>query len=370
MREITRICDKAGIVCGSGTAAMMPGFFDKWGERDTAFLTYGVGRAAFAGWQAWNLAFGDSVSNQRIAEVERMLRKEMAFKWFSIQRVGGRVMFIMTLRVSRKAYNVAPPKSGPAPTPTSDEWLWFEMPSGGTVTLTRVGSPTAVTLEYSLDNGATWTTWTESGTTRTQTLAAGQVMHVRNASPTPTTFSTSSSDYYKFSASANYNAGGKLSSLLCADASQVSNYPAYSFNNLFSNDSNLLSTPIINVASVDGSALFRTFRHCTSLALVRQFKIGSINGFAGCRGIFQGCTALEDVTLETPIVGQSGLREAFGGCSSLKSITASFVDITASQALSGWVSGVAATGDFYCPQVLTIPTGVDGIPTGWTRHDL
>lgn len=123
MREITRICDKAGIVCGSGTAAMMPDFFDRWGDRDTAYLTYGAGRAAFAGWQAWNLTFGDSVSAQRIAEMERLLRKEMAFKWFSIQSVGGRVMFIMTLRVARKAYNVAPPGAGPSPTPTSDEDL-------------------------------------------------------------------------------------------------------------------------------------------------------------------------------------------------------------------------------------------------------
>ncbi len=370
MREIIRICDKAGIVCGTGTAAMMTDFFDKWGERDTAFLTYGVGRAAFAGWQAWNLAFGDSVSNQRIAEIERMLRNDFAFKWFAIQRVGGRVVFIMTLRVARKAYNVAPPKNGPTPTPTSDEWLWFQMPDGGTVTLTKVGSPTAVVLEYSLDNGATWTTWTESGTTRTQTLAAGQVMHVRNASPTPSTFSTGTSDRYDFSASDKYHAGGKLSSLLCADASQVSNYPGNSFAYLFTNDSNLLSSPIINVASVDGSALYRTFRFCTSLELVRQFKIGSINGFGGCRGAFYGCTALKEITLETPIVGQSGLREAFGGCSSLKTITASFVDISASLCLSAWVSGVAATGDFYCPQALTIPTGVDGIPAGWTRHDL
>lgn len=370
MREITRICEKAGIVCGTGTAAMMPDFFERWGERDTAYMMYGVGRAAFAGWQAWNLAFGDSVSNQRIAEVERMLRNDFTFKWFAIQRVGGRVMFIMTLKVSKKAYNVAPPNSGPTPTPTSDEWLWFEMPSGGTVTLTRVGSPTAVTLEVSLDNGQTWTTWTESGTTRTQTLAAGQVMHVRNASPTPGSFSTSGTNYYNFSASDKYNTGGKLSSLLCADASQVTNYPSNAFAYLFANDSNLLSTPIINVASIDGSALYRTFRYCTSLVLVRKFKIGSINGFAGCRGVFYGCTALEDVTLETPIVGQSGLREAFVTCSNLKIITASFVDITASQALTGWVNGVAATGDFYCPQALTIPTGVDGIPSGWTRHDI
>ena len=370
MREITRICEKAGIVCGTGTAAMMPDFFERWGERDTAYMMYGVGRAAFAGWQAWNLAFGDSVSNQRIAEVERMLRNDFTFKWFAIQRVGGRVMFIMTLKVSKKAYNVAPPNSGPTPTPTSDEWLWFEMPSGGTVTLTRVGSPTAVTLEVSLDNGQTWTTWTESGTTRTQTLAAGQVMHIRNQSSVATGFSTGTSSYYIFSTTAVAEVGGDVDSLLCSDPSIVDDIPSYAFYMLF-NSCDIKSSPLMPAATIHGSSYHRMYRYCTLLVNVRSLDVVNVTGFAAMRGMFQGCTALESIPLlKGTAISQSGYREMFSGCSSLEEIRTMMTDISASQALSGWVNGVAATGNFYCPQALTIPTGADGIPTGWTRHDI
>ena len=44
-------------------------------------------------------------------------------------------------------------------------------------------------------------------------------------------------------------------------------------------------------------------------------------------------------------------------------------DIAATDCLQNWLNGVAATGDFYCPAELTIPTGSSGIPSGWTRHN-
>lgn len=343
MREITRICDKAGIVCGTGTASMMPNFFDKWGERDTAFLTYGVGRAAFAGWQAWNLAFGDSVSSQRIAEVERMLRNDFAFKWFAIQRVGGRVVFIMTLKVARKAYNVAPPNSGPAPTPTSDEWLWFQMPSGGTVTLTRTGSPTSVTLEVSLDNGSTWTTWTENGTTRTQTLAAGQVMHVRNASPTSTAFSIDRDNCYTFSFSDTCTANGNTNSLLCSNTANA-----------------VLTTNCF-------CRLYYAALHLTKASELPSEILAD-------RCYYDFCYAATDVEIGPSILPAENLkvysyyRMFFG--TKIKEIKTMMTDITATGCLTSWMYNVPTTGDFWCPQSLTIPTGANGIPTGWTRHDI
>lgn len=342
MREITRICDKAGIVCGTGTAAMMPDFFERWGERDTAYMMCGVGRAAFAGWQAWNLAFGDSVSNQRIAEVERMLRNGMAFKWFSIQRVGGRVMFIMTLRVARKAYNVAPPNSGPEPTPTSDEWLWFQIPSGGTVTLTRTGSPTTVTLEVSLDNGSTWTTWTESGTTRTQTLSAGQVMHVRNASPTSTGLSIGGSAFYTFSFSASAKAGGNCDSMLCQDPSNavISQYCYYS---LFEN------ATIVTPPQLPSTTMTNFCYH----------------------SMFRGSTIEKSPLLPAKTLASRCYRYMFSNCTSLNEVRTEMEDISANQCTFSWLNNVAGSGDFYCPQSLTITTGdASGIPAGWTRHDL
>ena len=38
--------------------------------------------------------------------------------------------------------------------------------------------------------------------------------------------------------------------------------------------------------------------------------------------------------------------------------------------LTHWVKGVPAVGDFYCPEDLMLSTGENGIPSGWTRHNI
>ena len=34
----------------------------------------------------------------------------------------------------------------------------------------------------------------------------------------------------------------------------------------------------------------------------------------------------------------------------------------------GWLSNVSSTGDFYTPTSTNWTSGLNGIPTGWTRH--
>jgi hypothetical protein len=42
-------------------------------------------------------------------------------------------------------------------------------------------------------------------------------------------------------------------------------------------------------------------------------------------------------------------------------------DISASNCLTNWVSGVASTGTFVKhPDMTSLPSGVSGIPSGWT----
>ena len=59
----------------------------------------------------------------------------------------------------------------------------------------------------------------------------------------------------------------------------------------------------------------------------------------------------------------------FYGCQSLKEVRVAAT--TAPNALDNWLTGVAATGDFYCdPNATIFPTGASGIPENWTRHAL
>lgn len=70
------------------------------------------------------------------------------------------------------------------------------------------------------------------------------------------------------------------------------------------------------------------------------------------------------------VIPDNGYRAMFYECSNLTIITTEMTDISASNSLYLWTQGVSPTGDFYCPAELTIPTGPDGIPSGWTRHDI
>ena len=254
----------------------------------------------------------------------------------------------------------------------SQHALNFTMPNGGTITLSKNVSPTAVTLEYSLDNGITWTTWVETNNERTVTLTAGQTVHIRNTSTTQTGFSTgSSTGYYRFTFSSETWANGDIRSLLCKTPENVSTLSTSCFALLFYGATNLKSTPLLKGDVVGDTSLYRTFRFCSNLELVRSFDYGLITGYGACRQIFQGCTSLTSFPeIMIGKVSEAGLREAFYNCSNLKEIRAYIKDISANYALSDWLNGVASTGDFYCDPSLVIPSGASGIPTGWARHNI
>ena len=62
--------------------------------------------------------------------------------------------------------------------------------------------------------------------------------------------------------------------------------------------------------------------------------------------------------------------QMFSGCRSLKEVRIA-ATTTAEKALYLWLAGVPATGDFYCdPNTKIFPSGVDGIPKGWTRLNI
>jgi hypothetical protein len=63
-------------------------------------------------------------------------------------------------------------------------------------------------------------------------------------------------------------------------------------------------------------------------------------------------------------------QNMFYGCKSLNYIKMLATDKSAFNCLSGWVSGVASTGTFIKhPNMTSLPTGISGIPSGWTVQD-
>lgn len=279
-------------------------------------------------------------------------------------------IFVTPRLVEPKAIKI--PFGGKSSPPSIDPtWLYFTIPDGGTVTLTKYGAPTEVTLEYSLDNGNTWTEWTESENVRSLTLAAGQTMHIRNTSETSTGFSTGSfsTDIYRFSFSANTYAGGNTNSLLCKNP-QNAVITENCFNRLFFS-TRLVTAPALPSTVIARGCYYYMFRECRWLVTAPEV-LPATTTYPYCYYyMFEGCTLL----IKAPkILAESITTNACGGMfqndTLLNYIYTEMTQISAATSIQNWVNGVAATGDFYCPAELTIPTGASGIPSGWTRHDL
>jgi len=109
------------------------------------------------------------------------------------------------------------------------------------------------------------------------------------------------------------------------------------------------------------------FNQCVKLTSAPELPATTLanscysNMFYGCTGL----TTAPELPAETlAIQCYSGM---FVNCSSLNFIKMLATNISASNCLSNWVAGVAATGTFVKNSSATWDvTGVNGVPSGWT----
>ena len=267
-------------------------------------------------------------------------------------------------------------------------YLTFEALEDTTFTFTRNA------LQYSLDNGATWTT-----------LAAG------TASPTVTagnkilwkqTGLTSDEDYGigRFSATGNFEASGNIMSLHYGDnfVGQTDlTGKDYAFVRLFANNNYLVNTEnlILPATTLTESCYNCMFINCTSLTTAPKLPATTLANncyremFAGCTSLitapelpattlvfscydnmFQGCTSLTAAPeLPATTLVSNCYREMFYNCTNLNYIKCLATDISASNCTSSWVKSVAATGTFIKADSMDSWTeGNHGIPLNWISH--
>lgn len=138
-------------------------------------------------------------------------------------------------------------------------------------------------------------------------------------------------------------------------------------NNMF-NQSGLMVAPALPATTAASYCYNRMFKGC---ALTEPPSLPATTLSSYCyRYMFENCTALTKTPLLPATTLSNNCYQAmFKGCSSLNEVRIAATKISASNALSNWLDGVAATGDFYC--VEGVPFTVDsssGIPLGWTVH--
>ena len=295
----------------------------------------------------------------------------------------------------------------------SQDYLTFVALESGTFSC-------SINVNYSLDNGATWTTLTAE--TNTPTVTAGsKIMWKGDNSWSEGTFSSTG----------NFNVEGNVMSLRFGDnfSGQTDIYGMeYVFAELFNFNENLISVQnmVLPATILAYRCYWRMFMSCTNLTTFpglspatelaedcyRQMFANTnittipsnylpattladncyIGMFASCRsltdvsnlilpattlakscymGMFNGCTGLTTAPeLPATTLADYCYENMFEGCTNLNYIKCLATDISANYCTDNWVNGVASTGTFVKNASMSSwTTGVSGIPTNWTVED-
>lgn len=176
---------------------------------------------------------------------------------------------------------------------------------------------------------------------------------------------------------------------------------AYCYRNLFSGCTNLTSAPSLPATILKESCYWGMFKgtsiriaprlqsttlarscymsmfeNCANLtsapSLPATTLVYNSSNDTGCyEKMFYRCTSLTTApSLPATTLVQKSYSQMFQGCSNLKTIRSYATDISATDCLKWWTSGVSSTGTFYKDANTTYPSGANGIPSGWTIQNI
>ena len=109
-------------------------------------------------------------------------------------------------------------------------------------------------------------------------------------------------------------------------------------------ESGIVETPEILAEEVEASTFQTTFYNCKSLTQAPE--------------------------LPATTLAERCYIYMFMGCDKLNYVKCLATDISAVNCTTNWFYGVSSTGDFYTLAATNWTAGNDGIPLGWTRHDI
>lgn len=171
-----------------------------------------------------------------------------------------------------------------------------------------LNAKTSPDIKYSL-NGGEWTQWDYNAIT----LNTGDTVRMKGNN---NGFNTSSSSYNQFKMTGKISANGNIMSLLYEDDFEGK-----------------LTIP-------RDYCYYKMFQDCESLTTAPELPAAILTAYC--------------------------YSEMFNNCSKLNYIKMLANNTRATNCLFNWVSGVASAGTFVKPSNMTLSTGVNGIPEGWT----
>ena len=261
---------------------------------------------------------------------------------------------------------------------------------GSTVNLTKQSSPVG-DFQTSRDGGNTWVDYT-IGTSIT--LNTGDEVSFRAKADRTT--AQSESKYFKFKMTGKIEAWHNVMSLYRTnDFATYNTVMTFAFYQLFKGCTSLTKAPVLPATTLAYACYNSMFFDCYSLTKAPVLPATTLtrycysNMLRSCRllteppelpattlaeccyeGMFYDCYSLtKSPELPATKLDITCYSFMFRKCSNLKEVRIS-ATTTSTYALNNWLSGVSATGDFYCDPNTNFPSGDSGIPSGWTRHAL
>ena len=204
------------------------------------------------------------------------------------------------------------PDNPQKPNPEESSYLTFVSSGESSVALVKVGEPSDISLEYSID-GKSWNPYTIGEAIY---LFDEDKLSFRAGETGNEGFSKGKDDYYQFKISGEIAARGNTMSLLDRNCAR-NNVPANAFASLFRDCQSLTSAPDLPAAVLAKGCYAWMFYDCTSLT--KAPALPAMNLAESCYySMFESCTSLN----ETPTLSATELSSGcyfgmFAGCTSL-----------------------------------------------------
>ena len=141
---------------------------------------------------------------------------------------------------------------------------------------------------------------------------------------------------------------------------------------MFDGCTSLTKAPELPATTLAHNCCGFMFRGCTSLTKAPALPATTLTQYC-YQYMFNGCTSLT----KAPVLPATTLTDycyqyMFDGCSNLNEVRCQMPSSYSSSSIGSnyaknWLSNVSSTGTFYTNADANWPSGVSGIPTGWTR---
>ena len=251
----------------------------------------------------------------------------------------------------------------------SSDYLTFDIVEAGNVLFENAGGTTPKTISYSTDNGSTWTNITSSSSgTSIGDFVAGDKILFKGENTTYAGTNNSSND---FKGTAKFNASGNIMSLIYGDnfigQTSLPSGSSYNFLRLLSNSKIIdASNLILPATTLTDGCYASMFNSCSFLTTAPVLPASMLK--PNCYSfMFYDCTALTTAPLlPAPLLTDSCYKFMFYACTNLNYVKCLAQNISATDCTDNWLNGVSSTGTFVCNSYPSWPSGVSGIPEGWT----